>query len=291
MHNGTCKVSPNGNEIECECLHGFIGQRCETDWDDCESQPCQNSGVCIDEIGGFRCNCSSTGYSGTLCQNNVDECLMGTPCLNEGDCFDTYGSYICVCPKMFGGSNCELQLDACLSQPCGNGATCISLNTGGVDCICPQGVSGQFCEIGKSCSRECPVDTECLNGQCVCKPDSNCDTTIALPLDDCTCLNGGTCSKNSSICICPRGFEGKRCERLESCSPRNCQEPMVCIGGKCLCPEHATNCNGACLSAPCMNGATCHNTGSNEYYCQCTNGFNGKSWFFFILIVVSINLL
>lgn len=277
LHNGTCKVSPAG-KIECDCIEGFVGSRCEIDAEnDCVSSPCQN-GICIDEIGGFRCDCNGTGFSGTLCQNDRDECLIGNPCLNSGECFNTYGSYICVCPKMFGGSNCELQLlDGCSSQPCGYGATCVYRSSGNIECICPPGASGQFCEnkSSESCLGECPEDTECINGHCVCRPGGNCDMAILSSLDDCNCLNGGTCGINSSICVCPKGFEGKRCERL-SCNANNCQEPMACVSGKCICPEHAT-CSGACLSNPCKNNAICHNTAPNEYYCQCQNGFNGTN--------------
>lgn len=202
LNNGTCKVPVGGTKIECECIKGFIGARCEIDWDDCESQPCQNNGLCVDEVGGFQCNCSGTGYSGTLCQNNVDECYSSNPCLNGGSCYDTYGSYICECPPNFGGSNCEQTIDACASQPCSHGSTCIDRKDGGgVECICQTGFSGEFCENSPACTRECPLDTQCIGGQC-CVPDATgtqCRNVVAAPSDDCTCLNGGTCNPNSSI--------------------------------------------------------------------------------------------
>lgn len=60
--------------------------------DDCESNPCQNNGVCIDEIAGFHCNCENTGYTGTLCEDNENECKKKPNiCLNGGTCYDTYG--------------------------------------------------------------------------------------------------------------------------------------------------------------------------------------------------------
>lgn len=280
LNNGTCRVAPGGAAVECECLKGFIGKRCETDWDDCKSQPCLNGGVCVDEVGGFQCDCSGTGYSGTLCQNNVDECILANPCLNGGACFDTYGGYICECLPSFGGPNCEQPIDACSSQPCAHGGTCIDVKDGGnVECICLPGFTGAACENAPACARDCPPDTECIGGVC-CAPDATgtqCRSATALPLDDCVCLNGGTCSSNSSACVCPPGFEGKRCERLETCSAANCQEPMVCSGGKCVCPDHAGNCNGGCSSGPCMNGATCHARGTNEYYCQCPSGWTGPN--------------
>ena len=36
--------------------------------DDCETEPCQNGGVCTDLLRSFYCNCSGTGYTGNLCQ-------------------------------------------------------------------------------------------------------------------------------------------------------------------------------------------------------------------------------
>lgn len=172
MNNGTCKVLSTGDgKFDCDCLKGFIGSRCEIDRNDCESQPCLNGGICIDEIGTFKCNCSGIGYSGTLCQNNIDECIISGPCLNGGICYDTYGSYTCECTPGFGGNNCEQQINECLSQPCRQGGTCIDQKGGRYECNCPPGYSGIHCEKGVPCTRECPHDFECLAGICVCKTD------------------------------------------------------------------------------------------------------------------------
>lgn len=111
-NNGTCRVQPNGSKFECLCQEGFVGNRCETNFNDCESQPCQNGGRCIDEVGGFTCDCLNTGYSGVLCQKNIDECARN-PCLNNGVCFDNYGSYTCDCPGGFTGENCEQPVNDC----------------------------------------------------------------------------------------------------------------------------------------------------------------------------------
>lgn len=142
LNNGTCQVSGN-NHIECICANGFTGDRCEIDWNECESQPCQNEGRCIDQIGGFRCECLGTGYSGTVCQTNIDECLINNPCLNNGICFDTYGSYTCECPSGFMGNNCEQQA---------NDAAAIRKVLATTSCP------------------PCPLDSECINGKCICKP-------------------------------------------------------------------------------------------------------------------------
>ena len=44
---------------------------------------------------GFQCICS-TGWSGSQCEDNVDECLE-EPCLYNGTCVDSEGGYMCQC--------------------------------------------------------------------------------------------------------------------------------------------------------------------------------------------------
>lgn len=204
INNGTCIVSSGASRVECECVMGFTGTRCEIDPDDCESQPCQNGGHCVDESGGFRCDCNDTGYSGKTCQNDVNECLNPIVCLNGGVCYDTYGSYICECPSNYNGFNCERPVD-------------------------------DISERSLQCAKECLPDQECVDGQC-CEiyPDSNppvCKTSIAMALDDCECLNGGTCTTNSSVCICATGYEGYKCEHdIDECA----LQKSPCINGLCV---------------------------------------------------------
>lgn len=60
--------------------------------DDCESQPCQHGGQCKDQLGGFLCNCSGTGFTGDYCEINIDECTS-SPCENGGECKDKINDY------------------------------------------------------------------------------------------------------------------------------------------------------------------------------------------------------
>lgn len=43
----------------------FVG---ETDFNECESMPCQNNGECIDLIGRYQCRCTGTGFEGANCK-------------------------------------------------------------------------------------------------------------------------------------------------------------------------------------------------------------------------------
>ena len=49
---------------------GFGGPRCELEYNECDSTPCQNGGTCVDQIDSFRCLCGR-GYKGNLCQTKV----------------------------------------------------------------------------------------------------------------------------------------------------------------------------------------------------------------------------
>ena len=50
--------------------------------DDCSTQPCQNGGICRDKVDGFKCECVP-GYIGNLCEVNIDECASD-PCGQHG---------------------------------------------------------------------------------------------------------------------------------------------------------------------------------------------------------------
>lgn len=46
----------------------------------------------------------------SLCFSDVDEC-QSEPCKNSGTCQDLPGSFTCYCPKGFVGTNCETGRD------------------------------------------------------------------------------------------------------------------------------------------------------------------------------------
>lgn len=35
----------------------IVGVHCETDVDDCASQPCENGGQCVDQVNAYLCDC------------------------------------------------------------------------------------------------------------------------------------------------------------------------------------------------------------------------------------------
>ena len=47
----------------CECDPGWTGHNCDNDINECHSNPCRNSGTCVDTINGFYCECAA-GFTG-----------------------------------------------------------------------------------------------------------------------------------------------------------------------------------------------------------------------------------
>lgn len=53
--------------ITCICIYFSI------DTNECETTPCQNSGVCMNNDGSFTCDCRSTGRKGPICENGKND--------------------------------------------------------------------------------------------------------------------------------------------------------------------------------------------------------------------------
>jgi Notch-like protein len=89
----------------------------------------------------------------------------------------------------------------CSPNPCQNGGTCQSTNTGSFMCVCPPGYVGYCCEMRELFSKKdllylLPI----IIGTDPCRPNP--------------CQNNGICmaSGSSVICSCLTGFSGQRCE-------------------------------------------------------------------------------
>ena len=136
-------VAPASNRIsKCECPPEFYGQRCEHQDDQCDVQPCQNGGTCINDIGGFVCICIP-GFSGAMCETNINECAS-FPCENNGECRDQDNGFYCDCQPGYSGITC--QDGPCSTTPCFNGGTCIE-EGGSYRCECGFGERGDQCEF------------------------------------------------------------------------------------------------------------------------------------------------
>uniref|UniRef100_A0A8C3NST5 Fibulin 7 n=1 Tax=Cyanoderma ruficeps TaxID=181631 RepID=A0A8C3NST5_9PASS len=117
--------------------------------DDCSSNPCANSGTCVDGNQSYTCLCPP-GWSGPSCQSPiysyVDECQLyqSSPetqiCLH--DCLNLPGSYRCLCPPgylLHADRNACEDVNECDGKQhnCSQGDLCIN-TFGGHRCVRPK---------------------------------------------------------------------------------------------------------------------------------------------------------
>uniref|UniRef100_T1GEP2 EGF-like domain-containing protein n=1 Tax=Megaselia scalaris TaxID=36166 RepID=T1GEP2_MEGSC len=149
-NGGLCLNSKPLQPPICQCSIGYEGEYCEIDINECEPNPCQNGGQCIDEVGAYKCNCTGTGFEGPQCENDIDECNIGrTKCGGKGACINLPGSFKCECALGLCGYDCHLD-DPCImkeSGVCDNGGSCVEKCTDVVDytCNCTIGFMGKTC--------------------------------------------------------------------------------------------------------------------------------------------------
>lgn len=137
----------NAAGLECVCVLGTNGTRCEINIDECATAQCQY-GKCIDAIGSYTCDCLD-GYEGQHCENEIDECARYTPCAH-GKCIDGRATYECACTAGWGGRNCSVVLQGCRGAPCKHGGACYPWLRDETDhrfnCSCTPGHYGTTCE-------------------------------------------------------------------------------------------------------------------------------------------------
>lgn len=102
LNAGTCEDL--FNSFSCACSTGWGGLRCESNIDDCQSNPCVH-GDCVDAVADFQCECFR-GFIGKRCNINVDDCIRHQ-CRNGATCVDGVYGYSCKCPPQFSGPRCE----------------------------------------------------------------------------------------------------------------------------------------------------------------------------------------
>jgi hypothetical protein len=311
IHQGVCV---DGDcDFSCSCIGGYSSsdgsnKSCDIPPDNCDMQPCQNGGTCIEEFPGgtleIECKCLPP-FGFIACEDSLDpnncsdlfcadkdNCDLN-PCDNGATCITSLLNYTCSCLPGFTDDNCSTNIDDCFPSPCLNGGTCID-GIGDVTCNCPPPWSGKFCQVGdidECSSRPClnggTCTDEVISFVCAC-PDGHTGSICETDVDECDskpCLNGGLCDnhKNFFICHCPDGFTGVTCETDTSeCISSPCSNGSTCLdlvnGYICLCAPNITGirCETdiACIPSPCQNGGICQGQG-NSFLCHCLTGFTG----------------
>ncbi|XP_060104406.1 cubilin [Heteronotia binoei] len=209
----------------------------------CSSNPCQNSGTCINLLDAFFCLCPNN-WQGPFCSVDVNECQIysGTPlgCQNGATCVNTQGSYSCTCMPETYGPHCASKFDDCQQ---GSAALCEHGR-------CIDEIRQQHNQPKYSCI--CDAGWKSLPGNPACTVD----------IDECS-LSQPPCSLNppvqchntpgSYFCDpCPAGWQG---------NGYNCQDINECV----------TN-NGGCSTAPLVQ---CINTMGSFYCSHCPPGYQG----------------
>jgi Notch-like protein len=164
------------------CSPGWAGLYCEQDIPECNSQPCQNGGTCVELLPPqTKCFCPY-GFTGTFCEVQISACQSLKPCQNGGLCVNSNtvsSGYTCSCLAGYTGANCEVLINLCNPSPCLNGASCSQIKAGQFVCLCAAGWSGTLC-----------------NQQ-------------VFPCQSFPCMNNGICTNNLSnstyTCLCMAG--------------------------------------------------------------------------------------
>jgi hypothetical protein len=254
----------------CICPTGYSGTYCEIRDYCLPTNPCQNGGRCISNTFGYQCDCTGTGYTGTICTDviSIDPCTP-SPCQNGGQCSSISGTANCFCINNYLGAYCQIAPVPCAAAPCENGGQCDLIATNVYGCVCPPQFTGTRCETSIMATHPC----------------------VTMPEQ--VCLNGGTCTANGIdyACKCAPGWNGRSCEIQEAastCTPNPCGHgicytvdiPTIGSTVFCKCDSQWTgilcdvDMTASCTMGYCLSGGTCQMNG-NVPSCQCPALYTG----------------
>jgi len=298
--NASCVYSGPGSH-GCECNLGFIGDgyNCEPVCD----VPCHNGGKCV---APSVCECAP-GYSGTNCQEDINECLLGEDvhkCLGDSVCVNRVGWFYCACKKGYKSYHNPLDkttsctdIDECeeKTHTCHESALC--LNTlGSYSCYCGE-------RSHQQCSTDCVLDgKDYIDGsswvdgcnQCSCDAGRvtclqlRCDCSVPGSDRGCCpeCYDKRSCSHQDIPGLKYRSgekwvYQCMECECLhgeidcwpQDCPPQPCNHPLRKPGACCpSCPGH-DSCGEAGKNSSCVHGGLIHQEGDSWQleHSQCTS--------------------
>ena len=136
---GDCSTILTTPYYNCDCPITHSGARCEIDVNECQVNPCLNSGVCSETTAEpfYQCDCHQA-YEGDICQTVKSHCDPN-PCVSESWNQNPYPCsldleeiaqlgngpfFTCGCPKTHTGSLCKIDVNECNPNPCDNNGVC-----------------------------------------------------------------------------------------------------------------------------------------------------------------------
>ena len=294
-------------QAECECHPGYGPADCTVEINECDAKPCQNTGLCVDGVNSYECDCSGTGFEGANCNDNVDDCA-GSPCENYGTCTDEVLGFRCQCLRQYDGATCSDDLNECAENPCGPSGFCnqipIDFDCGGVEgnltsAKCQSGWIGRTCHPFTICDAadEYESVSATITADRKCSALAVCDgeqyaSVQATPTSNRACTNMTTCQPKEYEATAPSATSDRDCDvvrppcdnniEYESVSPtavqnRECSTCSKCVFGdyiKTPCGPFAdVDCQ---LCDECKNGGECFASVLEDFYCECPVGFVGK---------------
>lgn len=242
----------------------------------CSSNPCKNSGLCLELPTGFSClcspdcvgstcdTCSSNGVTSQAPTTNSANACNPNPCLNNAVCVSTGNSFVCLCSYNCSGLTCATctsgltsqtstatttstassTTNVCSTNTCKNNGVCLPSGNSFV-CLCPPNCIGSTCE---SCSNGLTTQASSSINPCASYP----------------CQNSGICVSNSNnfTCYCRADCTGTTCS---SCSSSiTTTKPSI------------SDFDNACSLNPCQNLGICVPT-LNSFVCYCQTGCSGPT--------------
>ena len=107
-----------------------------TTMDFCNPDPCNNNGICANDLENnkFTCDCTETGFEGDQCEINIDDCQPES-CNNNGICEDLINDFSCKCNTGYDGEQCQNDINECADNPCLNNGVCLD-EIGKFSCNC-----------------------------------------------------------------------------------------------------------------------------------------------------------
>lgn len=309
--NGSACVDSEAGLVAPECLEiqldgdGLPSPGCAAS-EACEAAVCAYDayccmagwdGICAQEaafdpacnLPGFQCECEE-GWTGPLCDWDVDECLGDHGCSEAGTCVNEPGGYSCACEPGWAGWDCSENEDECTweESPCQHGGLCTDLDPLPPAPAC---LSEQQDEEGKW-TAGCGGVPECE--QSVCDMDSFCCDFAWDELCAEYALAEPACAAAKFQCDCPETWAGPTCEEdVDEClAGAECANGGACVNEpgtwSCdcavgwegpLCEENVDECSWE--ESPCGESSNCVDLSPTEnpqgYECECGPGWTGNN--------------